>query len=144
MGYLKRCANCHKVYEGNKCPECSRKSVLHSTKKRQRENEGLKLYGSPLWKKCRKNIRIKYMDYDIWLLGAGIVRKCPDDDVVIHHIKERDEAPELIYSMDNLITVTSDSHAEIHSWYRTRKSMALDRINKGIKEFYRLMGDGYA
>lgn len=141
MGYLRRCPNCHELYDGKRCPKCSKEFALASAKKRQREDEGRKLYGSWLWRKCRKNIRIKYMDYDIWMMGVGIVRKC--DPVVIHHIVEREEDPSKIYDIDNLITVSVESHAEIHKWYKADRQAAMDRIKAGINYFNKLMGDGY-
>jgi len=138
MAIFKRCSNCHQLYNGKKCPDCSARYARNHAKKRQRENENRKLYGSTLWKKCRKNILIKYQGLDIWLLAAGQVHKCSRPQV--HHIIERDEAPDLIYDIDNLISVTKESHEEIHRLYLIDKAEALARIRRGIQEFQRLFG----
>lgn len=138
MGIYKRCPNCHKLYQEKSCPTCSKKFALANAKKRQKENEARKLYGSALWSKCRKTIRLKYMDYDIWLLGIGQIYSC--EKPYIHHIVERDENPDLIFDEDNLITVCKESHEEIHQWYKTDKKAALERIEKGKAEFRRLFG----
>ncbi len=101
---------------------------------------GRKLYTSNLWRKCRKNILIKYYGLDIWLLAVGQLHKC--DRPLIHHIREREEAPELVYDIDNLIPVTDESHKEIHYLYQTDKAAALARIEKGKEEFKKLFGAG--
>ena len=59
----------------------------------------------------------------------------------VHHIYERDERPDLIYDIDNLITVSRDSHAEIHEWYAKDKRAAIARIKKGIQIFREMYGD---
>ena len=138
MAIFRRCNNCHELYEGKKCPECSAKYAKEHAKKRQAENSARKLYGSGLWRKCRRNVIIRDMGYDIWLLGAGVVYKCNYPHV--HHVVERDKAPDLIYDIDNLITVTKESHEEIHRLYLFDKPAALARIQKGKAEFKRLFG----
>lgn len=134
MAISRRCPNCQQTYVGRYCKECANKYSKH----RQAKNERLKLYGSGTWRKCRMNVRLKYYDYDIWLLGVGELRKC--DGVVIHHIVECDEAPQLIFDLDNLITVGVDSHAEIHSMYKTDKEAALARIMAGKRKFKEIFG----
>lgn len=135
----RRCNNCHKLFAGKECVECKKKFANANTKKRQSENEARKLYGSYTWEKVRKHMRLKYMDYDIWLLATGQVYKCTKP--YIHHIVERDENPALIFDEDNLITVSKESHEEIHREYLRDKPKALERIQKGIDEFKRLFGD---
>ena len=95
-----------------------------------------KIYHTKLWEKCRKNVLLRYFGYDIWELAEGRVIK--PDMVVIHHIIERREDPELIYSLDNLITVSPESHRTIHTYYATNKAYALERIQRGIKKFNEL------
>ncbi len=139
MPIFRRCNNCHQLYEGRKCPECSKKKALQYAKRRAERNEATKLYGHRRWKNCRKNVLLKYLGYDIWLLAVGQLYKC--EAPIVHHIKERDEAPDLIYDIDNLITVSRESHEEIHRMYQTDKAAALERIQKGIEEFERRFAD---
>lgn len=129
MAIFKRCPNCKQLYQGRYCKECA----TRQSKRRQSQNEALKLYGSGTWRRCRAVIRAKYLDYDIWLLGAGELRRC--DKVYVHHIAERDERPDLLYDLDNLITVSADSHAEIHELYAKDKQAALARIEAGKRRF---------
>ena len=82
---------------------------------------------------------IRYHEMDIWMLGIGIVEKCSETHV--HHIYERDERPDLIYDIDNLITVSRESHAEIHEHYAKDKRAAIARIFKGIQKFREMFGD---
>ncbi len=63
------------------------------------------------------------------------------DRIIIHHIKERQEAPELFYDIDNLITVSTESHNDIHYYYNTNKQYALERIRRGIDKFNELFAD---
>ena len=135
----RRCDNCHQLYAGKFCIPCHKKFALDNAKKRQSEDEGRKLYGSYAWEKVRKHIRIKYMDYDIWLLGAGQVYKCKKP--YIHHIIERDVAPGLVFNEDNLITVCKESHEEIHRQYLIDRPKALARIEKGITRFKEMFKD---
>lgn len=137
MGAIKkRCPTCHQLYEGKRCPTCTRKYQ----NKRMQKNEARKMYGSRKWEKCRKNVLIKYMGYDIWMLGIGVYSRPARP--VVHHIIERDEAPELAYRLDNLITVSIESHAEIHAMYKKDKEAALERIQAGIMEFRKRFGGG--
>lgn len=139
MAICKRCVSCHQLFTGSKCPECSKRMARAYSKKSQAKNENKQIYNGALWQKCRKNIRIMYMDYDIWLLGIGQEYVCKP--AYIHHIVERDENPSLIYDLDNLIPVSKESHEEIHRYYKTDKAYALARIAKGKENFRRLFGD---
>lgn len=139
MTIKRRCNNCHELYEGRKCPECSKKFAVRSTQKRVAEDSGRLLYSSRLWEKCRKSVRLRYSDYDIWLLAVGIKRVCAKP--YIHHIIPRDEDPDLTFNLDNLITVSKESHEQIHRWYKTDRAAAMARIQKGIKEYRELYGD---
>lgn len=135
----RRCPNCHRLFQGRECESCARKYALANAKKRQSEDDGRKLYASAIWKKCRKRIRIKYQDYDIWLLGIGQIYSC--EKPYIHHIVEREENPDLLFDEDNLIVVSKESHEEIHRWYKTDKQAALERIQKGIANFKEMFED---
>lgn len=84
------------------------------------------------------------MGYDIWLLGIGIWHLIEDENMTVHHIVEREENPDLIFRLDNLITVSRDSHAEIHSLYNKGgkyKEEAIERIKEGIKRFEDAVND---
>lgn len=140
MAICKRCNSCHQLFTGSKCPGCSKRLAAASRKRIQKQNESKKFYNTYLWQQCRKNIRLKYLDYDIWLLGIGQEYVCQLP--YIHHIVEREENPDLLYNVDNLISVSKESHEEIHRYYKTDKQYALDRINKGKENFRRLFGDG--
>ena len=135
MTTYKRCQNCHELFTEPRCPRCSRKYALE----RQRRNGKLKLYSSQRWINCRKNVIQHYLGYDIWMLGIGKIVRCRKP--VVHHIVEREEAPDLLYRLDNLITCTADSHAEIHKMYDRDKSAALKRIRTGILKFEELYGN---
>lgn len=139
MAIFKRCNSCHQLYEGKRCPECATKRYRINKRNAVAKKARLRLYNTQLWHKCRRNVLIRDMGYDIWLLGVGQVYRCRHP--VVHHIVERDEAPELIYDIDNLITVTRESHEEIHRLYLIAKDDALARIRKGKEEFTRRFGD---
>ncbi len=129
---FRRCPTCHQLFEGRQCKACANRT----SKKRQEQNEARKLYGSKRWAKIRDAVRAKFFDYDIWLLAVGQLVKCKRP--IVHHIKERDEAPELIYDMDNLVVVSYESHEEIHAAYLEDKAAAVARIARGKEEFRRL------
>jgi hypothetical protein len=139
MAIYKRCCRCHELYEGKRCPKCSRQLAVAKSKRAKVKNETKKVYDTYLWQQCRKNIRIKYLDYDIWLMAEGQLHRCQHP--VIHHIAERDDRPDLLFNLDNLITVSRESHEEIHRWYKEDKEKALTRIQRGINEFRRLFND---
>ena len=140
MPIYKRCVTCHELYTGKRCPQCKKVQYKRYREKKLERDQLMKVYHSRLWEKCRRNILIKYLGYDIWLLAEGQVIK--PDRIIIHHIIERNEKPELLYDIDNLITVTTESQNEIHYYYKTNKQYALDRIRAGIENFNRLFGDG--
>ncbi len=135
MAIYKRCANCHKLFEGKHCPECTKKAA----RKRYREKQSQQLYSQYKWRQCRKNAIIHYQAIDIWLLAIGKTVVCKEP--VVHHIVEVEDAPEFKYRLDNLITVTADSHAQIHEMYNKDKPAALKRIADGIKKFNETYGD---
>ncbi len=139
MPIYKRCSICHQLFTGKRCPACKKKQDHAYYKKKKEKDELIKLYHQRLWEKCRKNIIIKYLGFDIWLMAEG--RIVNPDRIIIHHIKERQEAPELFYDIDNLITVSAESHADIHAMYKTDKAAALERIQKGKDKFNELFGD---
>ena len=141
MPIFRRCTSCHELYTGRYCPACKKEQDRRYRKRKLERQPGVSLYHSRLWQKCRKNIREKYRGYDIWLLGVGIVRTCEPGKTIIHHIKELEEAPDLIYDIDNLIICSIESHNDIHAMYKTDKAAALERINAGIRQFYELFGD---
>ena len=132
---FKRCNSCHQLFTGKECPTCAAKRQ----KKRLNDVHSRKLYGSHKWRKCRGNAIIRYAGYDIWKMGIGIILQCRHP--VVHHILERDEAPELIYNLDNLITCTVDSHVEIHEAFRRNKHAAIARIRRGIESYKELFND---
>lgn len=135
MAIFRRCNTCHGIFKGKECPTCAAKRQ----KSRLDEVKSRKLYASHRWRKCRENAIIRYAAYDIWKMGIGVVIQCRHP--VVHHIVKRDEAPELIYNLDNLITCTNDSHAEIHEAYRKNKKAALARIRRGIETYKELFHD---
>ncbi len=139
MPIYKRCNICHQLYTGSRCPACKKKQDKAYYKRRVEKNERIRIYRTRLWEKCRKNIIVKYLGYDIWMLAEGEARV--PDKIVIHHIVERDEDPDLLYDIDNLITVSPESHAEIHQWYKTKKAAALERIQKGVTKFHEMFDD---
>jgi len=138
MATYRRCNSCHELYQGKSCPECTRKRARANQRNAIDRNANLRIYHSRLWRRCRENVLMKYTGIDIWLLGIGIQRKC--DRPQVHHIIERDEAPELAYDIDNLITVTKESHEEIHAAYLVDKQGALERIRAGKENYQRLFG----
>ncbi len=140
MGTIyRRCDNCHQLFTGRNCPNCKKERDRKYRKRLKERHELTRIYHTQLWAKCRRNVIIRYLGYDIWLLGEGVARV--PKKIIIHHIAERDEAPELLYDLDNLIPVSEESHREIHQYYETDRQYALERIKKGIAEFHRLFDD---
>ena len=139
MPIYKRCDSCHQLYTGKRCPACKKKQDKRYRENKKAKDDLSRVYHLRLWEKCRRNILIKYMGYDVWLLAEGQIIK--PDRIIVHHIKEREEAPELLFDIDNLITVSPDSHADIHAMYKTNKAAALERIQRGKDKFNELFGD---
>lgn len=140
MAIYKRCSHCHRLYTGKECPECKPEREKAYQRRRLKENDRLKLYHSRVWRRCRDTVIMRYFGYDVWLLGIGIWHVC--DPAYIHHILERDERPDLLLDIDNLIPVTHASHEEIHGLYSTgHKEQAIQRINDGKEAFLKRFGD---
>lgn len=139
MAIFKRCNTCHKLYTGKACPDCFAKRARFNQRNAITSNPKLRIYHNRLWRRCRQNVIARDFGFDIWLLGIGQLHKCGQP--VVHHIRERDEAPDLIYDIDNLITVTKESHEEIHRLYLVAKDEALERIREGKAELKRRFGD---
>lgn len=140
MVTFKRCNHCHKLYTGKTCPACSAKVAAAYQKKKLRENENSRRYHTRVWQRCRTNVIMKYMGYDVWLLAIGVWETCRP--AYIHHILERDERPDLFLDEDNLIPVSHASHEEIHAWYNNgRREEAIERIQKGREAFAKRFND---
>ena len=135
MPIYRRCDNCHQLFTGRRCPVCKKESDRRYRQRLKERHELTRIYHTQLWAKCRRNVIARYFGYDVWLLAEGVVWK--PKRIIVHHIIERDTAPELLYDIDNLIPVSEDSHKEIHQYYETDRQYALDRISKGIAEFHR-------
>lgn len=141
MTIFKRCPSCQNIYDRAQnpkgCPLCREKWAKHydniNAKRRQERNPLLKVYGTRRWRKCRDTVRLRYQDMDIWALGIGRVVRC--EKPYIHHIEERDDRPDLLFDLDNLITVSYESHEEIHEMYLKDKAGAIARIRAGIERF---------
>ena len=102
MGIFKRCNSCHELYQGKYCPSCRPKQQKASQRSKLDNNKNTRVYHSRLWEKCRRNVIVRDMGYDIWLLGIGQVYKCQRPHV--HHIKERDEAQEMAAKVTEALT----------------------------------------
>ena len=139
MPIYKRCDSCHQLYTGKRCPACKKKQDKCYRENKKAKDDLSRVYHLRLWEKCRRNILIKYLGYDVWLLAEGQIVK--PDRIIVHHIQEREEAPELLFDIDNLITVSPESHADIHAMYKTNKAAALERIQRGKDKFKELFGD---
>ena len=139
MQIYKRCVTCGQLFAGSRCPACKKKQDKRYRENKKAKDDLSRVYHLRLWEKCRRNILIKYMGYDVWLLAEGQIIK--PDRIIVHHIKEREEAPELLFDIDNLITVSPESHADIHAMYKTNKAAALERIQRGKDKFNELFGD---
>lgn len=142
MATFKRCSNCHQLFTGKECPVCRAKMAAAYQKRRLCMNESTRRYHSRVWQRCRKAVILKYSGYDVWLLGIGIWEKC--DPAYVHHIAERDAAPDRFFDEDNLIPVEHASHEEIHVWYNNgRRNEALVRIQKGKEVYEKRFGHEY-
>ena len=139
MPIYKRCVTCHQLYTGKRCPACKKKQDKRYRENKKANEDLSRVYHLRLWEKCRKNILIKYFGYDIWLLAEGQLYK--PERPIIHHIIEREEAPELLFDIDNLIPVSIESHNDIHAMYKTDKAAALERIQRGKDKFIELFGE---
>ena len=135
MAIFRRCPDCKELFSGRQCNKCA----ARYSKARREKLESTQLYSKRRWKDCRRDVRLRWMDYDIWMLGIGRLVKLTGR-VVVHHILERDDRPDLVYDLDNLITVSYDSHAEIHKLYETDRPAALARIRAGMAKFREVLG----
>lgn len=140
MTIYRRCPQCHQLFTGKRCEECWKKYSARFNKKARKNDEHMKFYESSAWKKCRRDVRLKYMDYDIWMLAIGELVKC--DKPFIHHVIPKKEAPDLIFDIDNLVTVSKESHEQIHYAYEHGSmEAAIARINEGKEKFRRMFTD---
>jgi len=139
MPIYRRCVSCGQLYTGKRCPACKKKQDKRYRENKKAKDDLARIYHLRLWEKCRRNILMKYLGYDIWLLAEGQIIK--PDKIIVHHIQEREESPELIFDIDNLITVSVESHNDIHHYYKTDKQYALDRIQRGKDKFNELFGE---
>lgn len=78
--------------------------------KYQRNKEAKRFYNSDAWKKCRSLALIR----DNYLCQECL--KCGDitPAVMVHHIKEREDHPELALVLDNLISLCNSCHNKEH------------------------------
>ena len=69
-----------------------------------------KRYKTYRWQKLRKEILIKYNNECQLCKKQGKVSKGD----VVHHIKDSEEYPELMYDADNLICLCRTCHEKLH------------------------------
>lgn len=101
MSFIKRlCTKCGRRYEGKVCVYCQQKyKKQYETKNKDK----ISMLSTSRWKKLRKRI----IDLD-----GGICMRCwlkyhviNSDNLEAHHIKSRENYPELAWEEDNIITV---------------------------------------
>lgn len=83
------------------------------------------LYTSSEWKRVRRNVIIRDNGCDMGLFEYPIANK---SKIIIHHINPitiqdlLDHSP-IVFDMDNLISVSFDTHQMIHYGTKTRKDL---------------------
>ncbi|MFD0768860.1 HNH endonuclease [Bacillus sp. CGMCC 1.60114] len=78
--------------------------------KYQRNKEAKRFYNSDAWKRCRSLALIR----DNHLCQECFKRDDITSAVMVHHIKEREDHPELSLVLDNLISLCNACHNKEH------------------------------
>lgn len=138
MGIKRICNRCGRIYEaGTNCGCKKRKSYAHTD-----------WYNTPAWKATRDAVRIRDYDMDRLLLLKDriewpkelqalkdITVAVKDDRKIVHHIEPREENPDRIYDLDNLITVKASTHELIHLLYKTELKQATQDLLRQAVEY---------
>lgn len=123
-----------------RCPHCGKRTPVGEKcgcgYKREYFKRGdvYARYKTGRWKKLRATVISLYSGLDPWALAHGRVEAAD----TAHHIIPADEDGSLFYSLDNLIPLSRDSHAEVHALYRRSDKdkkdtqEALERLQKRV------------
>lgn len=127
----KRCSICGKrVEEGKTCP--CRKTEEKYKRKYSAPEGTRKLYHTYRWQQLKSAVMAMYSGLDQWSMSEG--RMEPAE--VLHHIIPAEEAPELFWSVSNLIPLSRASHDAVHGLYRRSeadRSAAVERLRAMIR-----------
>ena len=106
-----------------------------------RDKEGKRFLNSVAWQTIRKQTLIRDQGLDVYLFVTE-QRIVKADHV--HHIIPRADAPELALDINNLISLSNDTHSYIESQYRksnAEKEAMQKKLNEVLKVF--MKGRGY-
>ncbi len=121
----KRCARCGKRIQSNETCECYSKY-----KRAYAKATGIKKeYHTQRWKDLRAYVMSKFNNIDVYMLYRHSKIVAAD---TMHHIEPTSSRPELFYHDDNLIPVSRQGHAEIHSRYKAEDA---ETVKKELQEY---------
>lgn len=138
MEMKKICPRCKSVViDADKecCDRCSGKRIeRHKEYDRFRRNQkATAFYHSTQWMRMADYIRQVQGGVDLWALAMH--KQIVSDHLCVHHIVELSEDWSRRLDPDNLILVSSDSHAEIHARYRTNRADTQQLLRNILLEF---------
>jgi hypothetical protein len=138
-----KCLKHKRLHEqGTKCPLCEQARHKRYNDER-RDKERSRFYNSKEWRIVRQKVIDYYSGVDLWHLGlTGKLKPCAN--ITVHHIYEYSKYPSLALASSNLITVSAQSHNEIHIYYDSgRFEEALEIINNGKALFEKIKNNDY-
>lgn len=120
MPIKKMCPRCRRLIELNQnlCVECTARKNKDYDRTR-RDKTSTEFYNSRPWLKTREAVIRKYHGLDLYELKVNNRIVYAD---TVHHIEELRENPSRALDMDNLIPLSSGTHAAIHKAYAKDKA----------------------
>ncbi len=134
MGIYKRCGRCGKrIQSGSTCPCVKeyKKSRDKDYDKNRRDKGRDTFYHSKEWKMARAECISRHIGIDLYLYyeEGKIV---PAE--MAHHIETVEEAHHKRVDQNNLIPLSSKTHAQIHRWMSEGRKMEVQTFLKGFLE----------
>ena len=131
----KRCQRCNaRILSGTTC-ECRKqfqRQSAHVYDKYQRNKRSDTFYHSKEWEVTRDTVLAldNHIDVYLWMTERKVV---PAD--AVHHIYELDNHWDRRCDIDNLISLSTATHALIENMYKTNKSETQEKLIRIVKEY---------
>ena len=110
----KICKNCCKPYTGSECETCKKERAKRYNRFERKEERNA-VYQSASWNIVRE--RVLSRDKGLCMMCYSMYKRVNLERVSVHHIIPVEDDSDEWYSPNNLVTLCSHHHAEVHSKY---------------------------
>lgn len=142
MPIYKRCSRCGKRLPSGttcSCQIAGRRAGYREYDRQQRDQKSKQFYDSQLWERARAAALEADGGFDVYAYMTDGRILAAD---TVHHIIPVKDAWEKRLDIDNLMSLSGNTHSAIEQLYRKDKAGAIRMLQQLLKEYRELKGRG--